>query len=599
VAAAAAVVVLFLVPYALTGRRYPVAWGAATYVAKARSASQDGLALLGLIRPAGSLLLAVLMRATGQNGFTVVAIAPAVLAAVIGLAAAGMVRAALGIHPWWVPVISFLTWAAFVQNDLMTFHFDNLVNAVFVVAGFAAAVAFAGQGKGAVAAGMLFLAGGLAHWPFYLFAMGIFLFAIALSVWTPVGIAWKGWPRRLSRSIPLLASAAASGVLVLLSLFDRPPTGWTGVRLGPIAGRLRHRFLDAVAEPHSFYALPVSALGIAAAGLVRPAPERSGSRRLFICLMGAWSVVTVGAVVAQLAGIPAAGARVISFFFPLAILAGVAVWFAARWVATRGPRGIGMAAGGLIVVSVVMGLGGLTARWWASHGTEIRRESVRQVMSAGSYLAEVAPGRSAVFLVRGGLEWWVTQASLPPDELDRAFPYYDSPQSFLTNPSRRGQNLRFGPPPDSLGPDPVGILIERFNPGAFRTWSAGSPERVVAPGVFVLRGPLPDRPLPAEEPPVANVALPGLIWIPAVILGLLFLVGAGWAVALLPGDPVVRVALAPALGAASIVLAAVAWGLGGLPFTGLYPLVPVAISALLGWDAALVLARPRDRSAAA
>jgi hypothetical protein len=589
-----AVASLFLLPYAVKGYDYPVSWGAATYVAKARSAAEDGVALLGLVRPGGSVLLAVLMRATGQNALTLVAIMPAVLAAMVGLGAAAMVRSGLGIRPMWVPVIAVVTWVAFVKNEIMTFHFDNLVNAAFIVAGFGAAMAFAAGRKGAIGAALLFVAAGLSHWPFYMFAMGIFVAAIVLFVWVPVGAVWNGWRDRLRRTFPLLGAAAASGALVGPSLLWTPPTGWTGVKLGSIEEKLHRKFLNALRQPHSLYALPVSAAGVVAATRSPRDAERADGRRLFVSLMSGWTLVSIGAVLAQWAGMPTAGARVITFFFPLSILGGVTLWWIARWVARRIPGRSGVVAGCVVVVVAVGALSALTERWWAREEPLIQAEAIAQVMSAGRYLDEVAPGQQAVFLVKGGLQWWITQASLPPDQLTRAFPYYGPVDSFLAGLPKRGYKLRFGPPSDSLRPQPVGILIERLNPAKFRRRSSELPDRVVAPGVLILRGPLPARPLAAEVPPTANVGVLALLWIPVFILGLLTLAGGGWAMALLPSDPLLRLTLAPALGAAVMVLSALLWGIGDLPFTGPFPLIPVAVAAAVGWVLAWSTRRDKE-----
>jgi hypothetical protein len=316
-------------------------------------------------------------------------------------------------------------------------------------------------------------------------------------------------------------------------------------------------------------------------------------------LMGAWVLVSFGAVVAQLAGIPTAGARVITFFFPLSILGAVALWWIVGWVVRRAPGTRGIVAGCLVVVAVVGALSGLTERWWARQEPLIQGEAIQEVMSAGKYLDQVAPGQQAMFLVKGGLEWWIVQASLPPDQLTRVFPYFGPINSFLAGLPKRGPNLRFGPPGDSLRPAPIGILVHRLNPAKFRARSSDLPDRVVAPGVLILRGPLPSRPLTADVPPTANVGILALFWIPTFILAILFLVGAGWAVALLPPDPVIRMTLAPALGAAVTVLSALLWGIGDLSFTGPYPLVPVAAAAALGWILAAPQRRPRASQAPA
>jgi hypothetical protein len=195
-AAFGALGVLFLMPYVTQDLQYPLGWGAAREAARAHAVSEGGLALTGTVRSAGSLLLAVLLPTTGQNAFTLIAIVPTVLAAVAGLGAAATMRPAFGLRAIWVPVFAFLTWAAFVRNGIMSFHFDNLVNTALMLPAFAAAIAFARWRSGAVAIAVLFMAAGLAHWPFYAFAIAVFLLSLLLFVWVPLGEPWATWRLR-------------------------------------------------------------------------------------------------------------------------------------------------------------------------------------------------------------------------------------------------------------------------------------------------------------------------------------------------------------------------------------------------------------------
>jgi hypothetical protein len=71
----------------------------------------------------------------------------------------------------------------------------------------------------------------------------------------------------------------------------------------------------------------------------------------------------------------------------------------------------------------------------------------------------------------------------------------------------------------------------------------------------------------------------------ASVVALLFACGLGWALWLLPRDPVTVLGLAPGLGAATIILVALAWDAVGLPLHGLDPLWPLVIAAGAGWAA--------------
>ena len=113
---------------------------------------------------------------------------------------------------------------------------------------------------------------------------------------------------------------------------------------------------------------------------------------------------------------------------------------------------------------------------------------------------------------------------------------------------------------------------------------------MVAQGVAVLNGPAPPAPLPLPAAVEANTRPIGLALAIVLILFTFLVVGSGWALALLPPDPLVRVGLAPGLGAASMILAGLGWDRVGLPFRGWASLGPVAIASVTGWALALIVA---------
>ena len=89
---------------------------------------------------------------------------------------------------------------------------------------------------------------------------------------------------------------------------------------------------------------------------------------------------------------------------------------------------------------------------------------------------------------------------------------------------------------------------------------------VVGMGVIALGGPVPPRPISINPGPQANTTAGGLVLVGALIVVLLFMAGSGWAIALLPEDLVVRVAMAPVLGAGLVGLVALLWAAAGAGF---------------------------------
>src|SRR5207249_907158 len=132
---------------------------------------------------------------------------------------AAMARAALAIPAVWIPVIGVVSWVAFGHIGMIGGHLDNVLNAAFVTSGFAAALAFAAVGKGAVAAALLFMASALAEWPFFPLAAAGALLAGRSSV--PPG---HRPARRLFLSFMaawLLVTVGAS----VAQIFDLPVAG--------------------------------------------------------------------------------------------------------------------------------------------------------------------------------------------------------------------------------------------------------------------------------------------------------------------------------------------------------------------------------------
>jgi hypothetical protein len=585
---------LYLYPYVTDHFRYPTGWDAPTAVGRAQLVSAYGLDRFGAIRSGVPLLLTILKGVTRQNALTLVAMVPAVLLGVAALGGAALACAALGIRAWWLPILGFLFWAAFGENGMLNLHLDNMLNASMVLPGFAAAVGFVVWRKGALAAAILLAAAGLAHWPFYIFAVAILLVALAADL---------VWSRRSDPAdpagtvlglAPMIGAVAASGGFVALTFLWVSPTGWTGARLRQLGSQLRERFFDTLADRSRYYALPTAGLGALAAARSRPRSPRSRGWRLFLCLMGSWTVVTIAGGIAQALRLPTAGAREIHYFFPASILTGLAVWWAARWMAGRwrGPLGL-VAAGALVAVAI----GGFGALFWAQRSNDrpwFKQPVMAQAAAAAAYLETVPGDRPIVFVldVRATAfkpAFQQIKAAIGPTLAQRSYAYWGLPADYLAGVLSRPNGRPQPTPPQALpggGADPLVIVLNGFNSRGFEQITADQPEIVIADGVAVLRGPLPATPLAPARTPLADTRPRALAWTLLSIVLFLFAAGGGWAVALLPDDPVLRVALAPALGAAAVTLLAFAWDRLGLTFAGQGPVAVAVLAAAPGWGLA-------------
>jgi hypothetical protein len=572
-----------------------VGWDAPYYVWRTAAVPLDGLARLGAVRSGSPLLFGLLMRTTGQNAFTTVAVVPPLLAGVVGLGAAVMVRAALRIRPIWVPVVGVLTWAAFGRVGIMNGHFDQLLNAALLVGSFAAAIAFVGTGRGAAAVALLLAGAGLAEWPFWAFGVAILLVALALFVGPALRTKEAGLRARLGPAVPLLGAIGASGVLTGLLFLAPPPGGHIGpsIQQASLRQLLRRRFLTRVKDPLRYIALPLAIGGgiIAARGWgLDPADageDGTGQqgRRMFVCLMVAWGLVTVVAGLAQLAGIPVAGGRLTNDLFAVPILTAVFVWWLARTLSRRVPGPTGIVAASVVVA---LALGAFGSMAWVTGRSRVpyfEAAGVRQAADAGRYVERSLLDRRVAFLVAtprgdsgtGGRWWHVVRAALPPEVVARAERFDGMPSAFKASP------------------DVVGIVLQRFNKAGYAEAVREGAGAVVAPGVMVLGSPLAGGGHRPAVPPQADLRARTLLWLLPVLVSILFVAGSGWARGLLPADPVVRVGLAPALGAAVLSILALGWERVGLGFAPWESGLLIALASLAGWAQVVAVGRSGAR----
>jgi hypothetical protein len=577
---------LILLRYPLRDYVYPIGWDSATYVWRAGAVTVDGLARIGAIRAGSPLLVGLMMQATGQNGFTMVPIVMAVLAGIVALGNAAMARAAFGVRAIWIPVIGVTSWLGFGHIGMIGGHLDNVLNAAFVVGAFASAIALAGRGRGALGVALLFMAAAVAEWPFYLLALAVFFLALGIFAW-PALRSRGSRPDLLKPAGRLALAAGASAVLAGLTFLARPPGGGVGLRSfgARFRATIRDRFFQRLRDPARFYAVPLAAAGAFLGARAPVAADRGPARRLFLSLMASWVVVTLAASIAQVAGIPVAGARLLNYFFAVPILTGVLLWALTQALIGRW-RAVGAAVGVAMVAAAFIGFGALA--WQGEDGRKpwIAPDAVAQIAAAGRYAERSAPGRSLYFIGAGGeLAWNVIQAALPPNLVPRAVRYEGTPEQFMASVGDiQGQSIASG------GQGAIGIVIQRYNRPGYKDAVGTNQWARVAPGVLVLPGAAP-VPRLHIAPPKGNLRARSLLWIPAAVIVLLFVAGAGWAMALLPPDPVLRVALAPGFGAGMLTLLALGWDRVGLGFSRSNTWMVVAATTLLGWVTAALMAR--------
>jgi hypothetical protein len=241
--------------------------------------------------------------------------------------------------------------------------------------------------------------------------------------------------------------------------------------------------------------------------------------------------------------------------------------------------------------------------------------------TAARYLDAIGirSSRPVVFVVdsRRASAWsdvWLAahtlRAALPADRVPFVYMFVGKPEDYLAqrpttlrpdtdpisgiSPSEYNgiSSLYFAALAPTYGQQPVALILASASP-EFDHWTDTRPMDVAGPGVAVVRGPEPVGAVRGAPDPVPA---PGWFYLAGLALGglaVLAAAGAGWALALLgPWVGVVEVAgLAPAVGAAALLLGGVILDVLGLAVGGWEAFVIVGLVAVTGWVAAVTRRR--------
>jgi hypothetical protein len=546
----------------------------------------------------GLPILGSILSGLGVSPWRLMYINAAVAGAVVAASAWAFARTV--IEPRWagpiyglavVTSISFaLTSRAYLDNALA----EGLMLAV------ATAALLAAAGRGATLAGVVLLAGTLVmHWPTgTLFVAVLTLFTVGLL---PSALADRraGKPLRSTSAARVGAIAVGGlgvgGVPLLFAPGANTPTQGPGtlfrinvVRLLP-AYRLNVK-------------LPLAAVGAAALALLDP----KGPRRRALLLYAVWLLPLGIAALAYERGRPIPLMR----FFGTALaipLLGAAAFTALIALASR--------ISGVRVLDAVLALlavGLVAAALWGSAltaydnvnntTTSVTSIELEPIRAANAFIAQVRPP-SAVFVVDGPTRSFRRLRMLARGTLvDRIHVFPGTPTQLFVRAKKPG-----GPSPDEISDQGFGgrkavieadAIAAMREPGAvalvlrpyFSDYDrvAKDPRNVeIADGVLLLRP--SSRPPIVRTTPLSPPPTSALVRATLIAFAALFAAGSGWSFALLRQSWELRLALAPAMGMAVLVLVGSALGLAGLP-TGHRPglLIWFGVTAA-GWVAALWL----------
>lgn len=620
----------FLGLYLVKGYRTPIGWDTARYVSEANLAADLGLSGVERLTPPPhivqtsrvgySVLNLTLSSLFALSRFKLAATLPPAAAVALALAAGAVASAALRRGPWEAAAVALAVGVSPTLIRLMApeTYSENLLALAPLAAALVVVLAVRPPDGVALGGAILLIVGGaLSHGPSAAIVAG----ALGLTALVYLPASWRAWRGRTAGLLAtpagfLGATAAGAGVI-------------TGAAVYGLLGAVPERFhigrtvlAQKLTADLPLYrlglSLPIAAVGLAdlIEGRARePAPERTTAPPrwsrpgLALALLAGWTLLTVAGIALFAVGRASPAHRFLALLVPLPLLIGVGLVTLGRLVGarTRAPVGAGVVLVGLVALLV------------AGHRTyyeDLPRErgvlwmdphKVQDAATALDYLDKVGVPLDApvVFVVEDigpqpvayvPLMTYMIRSVLSAERIEDAYVYVGDPERYLASlptlrdepDSYNGTSLRFWAAVRPLLPErPVTLLLSSFNP-AYESFAAEHPERIVAPSVAVVQGPLPPRPLGAAVAPSGPLGLFQLLLVGGATLGALALAGLGWGLALFPRGlrSFEVLALGPAMGIAVVVIAGLLVDGVGIRLTGIGgALVPV-IAAAGGFAAA-------------
>ncbi len=623
---ALAIAGVYLGLYRAKGFRLPVGFDAPWYVWRAAFVADHGMGPVGTAtRPGSEVLGALLGTVTGRSPFTVAVLLAPVLAGVFALSLGALLWSSLGEDRWrWAGAVviggAVLGGTRLVDENVATLLFLCVLVAALEPLVAAAADGGRGWARGVVASIVLLVAAGLAHW--------LFLAVFALMLAGAIALLLRHSGRQRAGGVPplhteagtLATAGVGAGALMAVAIFGilRAPANTLQLKEDPSrfvpklandASRLRLWLLGAVAA--------FGAWALASDG-ERPWPRR---RAVVLALVTAWAAVAAGGIVF---GVVTKDLPPHRFLELLVVVPGtVALAEAIAWLAAwiRGRSGALAAAIIAVAAALLLAIPGVTA-WYASGAPKpwIDPAALREATWMAAVVVDRLPaGTPFVVLVSPfgpagtesvALKERTIRAALPADRQEGLHLFVGTLADFAAgrrtltpNPAMNAATLPYWDDVRTrLGPDTPSFVLRSFAPAEFAALPTSATP--VAPGVAAVRGGGPiggaaqeQRRLP--EPPVGYPgALGSAIWA-AAFLVVLWTAGLGWTLAVTGwGAPAaVRIGLAPAVGAAALILAGTVVSRAGASLGGATGWLVWIVTAGAGGAVAIVVrVRKGDRS---
>jgi hypothetical protein len=585
----------------------PVGWDIFSYIWQTKAIGHATLADIGA-RPAVPALASALRSTAHLPSDQAMVVLPIVLAVALGLAAAATVRTALGLRAWFVPLLvaAVLLWPG-TARTVVGYEASLLLLVVL-----AAAVGLLLQARGRPAplllAGTLVFAACLSHVAIFAVFGAVVALFVVLSGLAFIRDRRAGVPilaTEAGGAVAVAVAAAGAGAVTLFVAIGVPLTG--SVHTEAVSFLFRQRTFDEIRRIRAWVTGPTAAIGAATAtlGSIRsraghePAPRNiDGPPRALVRMGLAWLLVAGAGVALSIHGSRVPGGRFLLFALPLPILFGLGLGTGIRILGAgrRGPRAV---VGALLVVGILLGVARPGYRFIQYQYTQMRPGVADQLGVAGAYVQSL-PGSPPVVVVvdqpgpagayTPKLRQNLIRTAMPEATVARTFVFIGRFEDLLagrptllpeTSRWRRAYDqasrLAWEQVRPALARGAAVLVLDTFDHDALARLVAADPSRLIAPGVYVLRGPVrltavPGRAAPLSTPGAAAI---GLWW-----LIVLSLVGWGFARVALPrerGSALDVLCLSPAVGAGIAVPVVLC-----LAAVGADPAGPGGVAALAG-----------------
>jgi hypothetical protein len=571
VLALVAAVAFYAGAFWVRGFRIPVGDDSFFYVSAIRISGRLGLATSHVAsRPAFPLVGATLASVVRSSPWTTAVALPFAMAA--GTAAAGAVMAARwGVRRWALAAFLFTACTSVVVGRLVAGRSENLLTVWLLAAALAVWIWSTGRARLITTVVLVFVAG-LTEWPFlaaFLAIMGCAL-AAAWIFGRTRGVAAPGLAELATISI-----AAAAGVALVVFWVNGTVPGDAVQRLPP-AGRYRPFLMETLRTFAPLLTVPAVLVGWLAA-------QRNGWPRLRALrwLLGTWLLVTGLVVAVGIAGLDLPTYRALTFALPMVLATAAAPLLPAslaRSQPARRPVWVAVTA----VLAVAALLPG-TLMWYRAFRPRTNAGELGQIAAVAEYAAAQPSGTTVVAtydepdLLKALYYEGVFDAMLPAALGGRVQIFPGSAEAALRLAPRPAGDeagrevirdlLEDVRAPLASGVAPI-VALRAFDFGGFSDGLAGSAPRI-GDDVIVVRGPPPSR---ALDPSGPFVPLPDgwalMLWSLAMLL-VITLAGLGWSGLALGSAPAaVRLAVAPALGVASLAVLGLAAARAGMTLSG-------------------------------